>query len=633
MQNSASNRSVLSHQSVLILLTISVLALIGLGWPILQKSLLVSTTPTAAATSTLTATLSPTQTPTDTQAPPQPVAAIAASNLDGPLSQGLMVLSLQDGAYAHLFAYRPQGLPLTRLTNQPWDDITPALSPDGTQVAFSSKANGYFDLFLLNLASGQTTRLTDTAAYDANPTWSPDGRWLAFESYVDNNLEIYILSLEDLSQPAIRVTDDPGADFDPAWAPQGRQIAFVSNRTGTDQVWLADLDNVDNRFKLLSQEPNANQEHPAWSPDGNTLAWASTQDGMTSLNLWDSRQPDQPARRFGDGDWPVWSPDGSLIITRLQDPNNTYLAAYATASGELVLPPVAVSGSLHGMDWKNASLPAPLSDVYLRAGAANPAPLWQPAVTPHPEGPAGRMGLVDLKDVTAPYAMLNDLVDESFNALRGRVAAEAGWDYLASLENAYVPLTAPLAPGLGEDWLYTGRAIALDQAPMNAGWLVVAREDYGSQVYWRIFLKARYQDGSQGAPIHELTWDLNARYSGDPQEYEQGGSPVQPIPAGYWIDLTDLAAQYGWVRLPALIDWRTYYPGTRFNELVAGSSLDWKSAMLEIYPPEALETPTEVVPPSPTPTNTPWWLRPRTATPTPTPTITPTRRPTWTPIP
>ncbi len=47
----------------------------------------------------------------NTQAPTQPVAAIAASDPGGPLSQGLMVLSLQDGAYAHLFAYRPQGLP------------------------------------------------------------------------------------------------------------------------------------------------------------------------------------------------------------------------------------------------------------------------------------------------------------------------------------------------------------------------------------------------------------------------------------------------------------------------------------------------------------------------------------------
>jgi TolB protein len=147
-----------------------------------------------------------------------------------------------------------------------------------------------------------------------------------------------------------------------------------------------------------------------------------------------------------------------------------------------------------------------------------------------------------------------------------------------------------------------------------------------------VYLKTRFQDGSQGAPVDQLPWDLNARYSGDPQVYEQGGSPGSSIPAGYWLDFTDLAASYGWERLPSLINWRTYFPGIRFNQYVLRAGLDWQSAMLELYPSEILITPTLILPPTGTPTETPKWMVPRTATPTRTATVTPTIRPTWTPI-
>ncbi|HEY5960481.1 MAG TPA: hypothetical protein VIV60_28200, partial [Polyangiaceae bacterium] len=40
----------------------------------------------------------------------------------------------------------------------------------------------------------------------------------------------------------------------------------------------------------------------------------------------------------------------------------------------------------------------------------------------------------------APDARLSDRVDGSFAALRARVAAEAGWDYLAEVETCLAPL-------------------------------------------------------------------------------------------------------------------------------------------------------------------------------------------------
>jgi hypothetical protein len=202
-----------------------------------------------------------------------------------------------------------------------------------------------------------------------------------------------------------------------------------------------------------------------------------------------------------------------------------------------------------------------------------------------------------------------------------------GWDYLATLENAYVPLTAALPPGQGDDWLYTGRAIAVNSLPINAGWMVVVREEYAGEVYWRIYLRARYQDGSTGMPLKSYPWDFMVRFENDTNAYEQGGKMTSEIPSGYWVDLTAQAQLFGWQRLPALPNWRSAFPAARFNEFVYMDGRDWRQAMLEIYPPEVLITPSPIIPPTFTPTLTSRWY----ISPTPTSTLTP--RPTLTPLP
>ena len=82
-------------------------------------------------------------------------------------------------------------MPLTRLTAGDWDDITPAASPDGEKIAFASNRNGFWDLYLLDLSSGDVTQLTDTPEYEGAPTWSPDGSFLAFEAYEERQSEYH----------------------------------------------------------------------------------------------------------------------------------------------------------------------------------------------------------------------------------------------------------------------------------------------------------------------------------------------------------------------------------------------------------------------------------------------------------
>jgi TolB protein len=583
-----------------------------------------------------TSTLIPTETliPSDTPTQPQPTIEVSTQTpyvitatpetvTATPAPQGVFFLSLEENGYFHLFAYSPQTLPLTRLTSNAWDDITPALSPDGHWLAFSSRRNGYWDLYLLDLGGGGLLRLTDTLEYDAAPSWSPDGAYIAYESYENGNMDIFIRSVTDPRQAPIQLTQDPATDTSPAWSPlgNGNQIAFISNRSGEPEVWIANL-RPTLKFVDVSNDPRSVKAHPAWSPDGNKLAWAATdpESGLSSLFVWDASNPDAPARWTGTGDWPVWQ-DNNSVASRLQTPNQTYLTGYTT-SGKLNIPPLLLPGAVNGLSYGFTS--AILPGQFQASAQVTPAPPFVTGTNSQPNIPSGRASLVTLKDVTALDPRLNELASDSFQALRARVAAQTGWDALGNLENALIPLTTPLDPGLGEDWLYTGRAFTLNPALVQANWMVVVREDFGQQTYWRIYLRTAAKDGSQGMPLTKTPWDFSARTTSS-DAYENGGQLMKSIPGGYWLDLTSLATQYGWARLPALTNWRTYYAGTRFNELTYTQGLDWHTAMLQLYPPEALLTPTIVIPPTQTPTRTSLWYR------SPTPSRTPTVHPTSTP--
>src|SRR4030066_345699 len=332
---------------------------------------------TASLTHTIQPTVSATIQPSETPSPepatasPQPISTLT-------LNQGLIILPLDEGGNTHLFAYQPQEsgagqpLPLTRLTYGPWDDINPAISPDGQTVAFASNRSGYWDIYLIHLPSRGITRLTDSLAYEASPAWSPDNKWLVYEAYANENLELKIQSViapDDI----ILLTNSLAADFSPVWSPDGRRIVFVSNRSGENEIWLADLDkSEEQRFQNISQSPSSKENHPAWSPDGTSLVWVGEQDGMRNLYLkelspvGEANSTPTPNRQqnLGSGDWPVWSADGDTILTLLQAPNRNYLTAYRVHYPGLALPALELPGPVYGLSWGRITLEAPIQVIY-----------------------------------------------------------------------------------------------------------------------------------------------------------------------------------------------------------------------------------------------------------------------------
>jgi TolB protein len=553
-------------------------------------------------------------TPSSTVPPPTPT--LSSGLVFTPPSmlaqQGTLALTLRGQEYSHLWIW-PIGLPdPIRITDGDYNDRDPAFRPDGGALAFSSQRDGGWDLFILDLASGMVQALTDSQEYEANPAWSPDSRQVVYERYLNGHFRISIRRVED------RALMWPGPDgmdsFEPSWSPQARTIVFTGRIKGHTDIYLLNLDTQ--QILNLTETPDLDERYPAFSPDGTTIAYAVKQNGYSWIYRMSASGDSHTARLVGQGERPEWSPDGGWLAAVFHpDLLQSYLLF--SPSDQQVLSPSALwlSGKLEKVSWTAAALPNPLPEWIAALPAGGP----ESTPTPPAAGTPLSAQLVDL-DVNAPDPRLSSAVVQRFQALRSAVKEQAGWDFLGTLDSAVVALDTPLPPRETLSWLRTGRAFAIARAAISKGWLVVVPDPTGSSEYWRLYIRTALQNGTQGEPLRELPWNFDARTSGTPTAFDNGGQFYSEIPIGYFVDFSQLAAEFGFQRLPSDPDWRTYYFGIHFWEFVCNDGLDWYAAMGELYSPYSYLTPT----PSDTPTFTPtyhWGPAPsNTRTPTQIPT-------------
>ena len=108
-------------------------------------------------------------------------------------------------------------------------NYNPAWSPGGDWIAFTSERAGPANLFRMHPDGSDVERLTADAAYDDQAAFSPDGRQIAFVSTrAEGFANLWVLDLA--TRKARPLTTGHGGDFRPAWSPDGRWIAFSSDR-------------------------------------------------------------------------------------------------------------------------------------------------------------------------------------------------------------------------------------------------------------------------------------------------------------------------------------------------------------------------------------------------------------------
>ncbi|MCA9872982.1 MAG: PD40 domain-containing protein [Anaerolineales bacterium] len=475
-----------------------------------------------------------------------------------------------------------------RLTQHPAEDRDPAWSPNGRQLAFTSRRDGNWEIYIYDLDSGDLRRVTNNLAFDGGPGWSPDGQWLVYEGYRENNLDIYIIKA-DLSEGPYRLTENPAPDYAPVWSPGGRHIAFTSWRSGNQDIFVMSLNEVTDEAAVnVTASPGGQEEEPVFSPDGRFLAYHDDSAGfplLYAVPLDENYRPDgEPVSLGQQGRHPAWSPNGESLVYVMDKGDQSFLLA-GSPVGWTVSPQAFVAdGRLDDPAWTaNPMTPAQADNAAQFDSQYPDKPLFTEALAP-PEKTGPPVKLFEMP-VSAPSPYLSDRVDQSFLALRQRTAAEAGWDFLAQLDNMFEAIDEKSAPGQSnQTWNKAGRAIDLAYREVLSfePRVEVVRDDIGLDTYWRVYLRAEVQDGSQGEPLRELPWDFRARFGDEPQYYDEGGVLKETIPAGYYVDFTTLAADYGWQRVPADENWRTFFPGIGFWHYENRQGLGWEEAMLEI---------------------------------------------------
>lgn len=541
--------------------------------------------------------VTPSPVPPTPTIPPTPTADIRLTPwpTPDPLNQGGSVaFTWQQNGNSDIYVLGVGQSQPIRLTNHPAVDREPAWSPAGDQIAFTSHRDGNWDIYVYDLSSQTLQRITEDVTFDGGPSWSPDGQWLVYESAVSGNLDIYIIKA-DRSEGPYRLTEHPTPDYAPAWSPEGRHVAFVSWRLGHPDIYLMSLDNIDDSaVSNLTATTDQHEEEPAFSPDGRFLAYTETSTGLPLLYALplgpNAALAGPPASLGQQGNYPAWSPDSQSVMTAHETDQTSYLAASSPDAWGVAPQAFIGNGRISHPSWSSTPLtPALVESMAQLDGTPDDAPLFVEAqADPGNQIPPFKIWPVTVS-VPSPY--LSDRVDQSFVALRQRVMQEAGWDFLGQLDKLFEPIDS--GAGLNEDprtWNKAGRAFdlyyrhALGFEPT----MEVVRLDVGGQIYWRVYVKTAVQDGSQGEPLRQLPWDFRARFGDEPQFYSQGGAWKENIPAGYYIDFTALAADYGWVWVPAADNWRTYFPSVRFWHYENQQGLTWRDAMLEIYKPEEL---------------------------------------------
>ncbi len=142
----------------------------------------------------------------------------------------------RDGGY-DLWAVAPDGSGQHQLTWGAFDDREPAFSHDGTRIAFSSDRGSPlgsdYNIFVLDLRSGEVRQLTRNPAEDMMPSWSPDDSQVAFTSTRENGNGIWVV---DAAGGAERRLATTASRVDAAgWGPGGQLVAHGVDGT---KGWL-----------------------------------------------------------------------------------------------------------------------------------------------------------------------------------------------------------------------------------------------------------------------------------------------------------------------------------------------------------------------------------------------------------
>jgi serine/threonine protein kinase/Tol biopolymer transport system component len=160
------------------------------------------------------------------------------------------------------------------------------------------------------------TRLTTDAGLSGSPALSPDGKLVAYSSdrSLDGERDLYIKQVA--GGQAIRLTSDGAGNTTPDFSPDASKIVFRSNRDGGG---IYEIPAFGGEVRLLARDGL----NPKFSPDGSQVAyWVGAESVAFTVpgsgTVWvvpvAGGQPQRVGPSFMAARYPIWSPDGKHLL-------------------------------------------------------------------------------------------------------------------------------------------------------------------------------------------------------------------------------------------------------------------------------------------------------------------------------
>lgn len=176
-------------------------------------------------------------------------------------------------------------------------------SPQGDQLALSTRSGGSIDLAIVDYESGDIKRIKfPNLSSIGSVAWSPDGDKIAFQANRGPYTDIYVYNLK--TQDFLNLTNDVFSDRDPSWSLDSRYVYFTSDRgsrtdlgtyrTNFNVLLNPYLEQTDlyrvrigqNRAERLTSTPGWNEHRPI-EISGQRMIYISDQNGIPNVYLMD----------------------------------------------------------------------------------------------------------------------------------------------------------------------------------------------------------------------------------------------------------------------------------------------------------------------------------------------------------
>jgi TolB protein len=226
--------------------------------------------------------------------------------------------------------------------------ISPAWSPDGTQLAYVSFESRKPVVYVHHVGTGKRRLLANFKGSNSAPAWSSDSKTLAVTLSRDGGSQLFLLSAGG-GEPR-RLIQSNSIDTEPVFSPDGKSIYFVSDRGGAPQIykmsaagqniervtftgtynisptlssdgrWMAYISRVGGAFKLFLMELDTGSlreltssvadESPSFAPNSKLLMYATQQQGREALmtTTLDGKVKARLSGQSGDIREPDWGP-------------------------------------------------------------------------------------------------------------------------------------------------------------------------------------------------------------------------------------------------------------------------------------------------------------------------------------